>query len=48
MTRHIRDAYELTARERGEVERMLERQQAAIDLERGKSLIGEGRFAEAR
>lgn len=48
VTRHIRDAYELTAREREEVERMLERQQAAIDLERGKSLIGEGRFAEAR
>jgi glycosyltransferase involved in cell wall biosynthesis len=48
VTRHIRDAYQLTAREREEVERMLERQQAAIDLERGKSLIGEGRFAEAR
>jgi len=48
VTRHIADAYELTAHEREEVERMLTRQQAAIDLERGKSLIGEGRFAEAR
>ena len=48
VTRHIRDAYELTVREREEVERMLERQQAAIDLERGKSFIAEGRFGEAR
>lgn len=48
VTRHIGDAYELTAHERAEVERMLTRQQAAIDLERGKTLLGEGRFAEAR
>lgn len=48
VTRHIGDAYPLTAHEREEVERMLTRQQAAIDLERGKSLLGEGRFAEAR
>jgi glycosyltransferase involved in cell wall biosynthesis len=48
VTRHIADTYELTAREREEVGRMLTRQRAAIDLERGKSLIGEGRFAEAR
>lgn len=48
VTRHIRDAYPLTAHEREEVERMLTSQQAAIDLERGKSLLGEGRFDEAR
>jgi glycosyltransferase involved in cell wall biosynthesis len=48
VTRHIADAYDLTADERAEVERMLTRQQAVIDLERGKSLVGEGRFAEAR
>lgn len=48
VTRHIGDAYELTAHEREEVERMLTRQQAAIDLERGKTLLGQGRFAEAR
>ncbi|MET0648493.1 MAG: glycosyltransferase family A protein [Pyrinomonadaceae bacterium] len=48
VTRHIADRYDLTGHERQEVERMLERQQAAIDLERGKSLLGEGRFAEAR
>lgn len=48
VTRHIADAYRLSESEREEVERMLTRQQAAIDLERGKSLIGEGRFAEAR
>ncbi|HEX7318506.1 MAG TPA: glycosyltransferase family A protein [Pyrinomonadaceae bacterium] len=48
VTRHIADAYELSAHERAEVERMLARQQAAIDLERGKSLIAEGNFKEAR
>ena len=48
VTRHIADAYELTARERAEVGRMLARQQAAIDLERGKTLIAEGKFSEAR
>lgn len=46
--RHIRDAYQLSGGEREEIERVLVRQQAAIDLERGKSLIGEGRVAEAR
>jgi len=45
--RHIRDAYQLGGDEREEVERVLVRQQAAIDLERGKSLIGEGRISEA-
>jgi glycosyltransferase involved in cell wall biosynthesis len=48
VTRHIADAYQLSEREREEVERMLTRQQAAVDLERGKTLLGEGRFAEAR
>jgi glycosyltransferase involved in cell wall biosynthesis len=48
VTRHIADAYDLSEDERAEVSRMLARQQAAIDLERGKSLLGEGRFAEAR
>jgi glycosyltransferase involved in cell wall biosynthesis len=48
VTRHIADAYKLSERERAEVERMLTRQQAAVDLERGKTLLGEGRFAEAR
>jgi glycosyltransferase involved in cell wall biosynthesis len=48
VTRHIADAYDLTAQERAEVERMLARQRAATDLERGKSLIAEGRFGEAR
>lgn len=48
VTRHIADAYDLNAHERAEVERMLARQRAAIDLERGKTLIAEGKFAEAR
>jgi glycosyltransferase involved in cell wall biosynthesis len=48
VTRHIADAYELSEHEREEVERMLTRQQAAVDLERGRTLLSEGRFAEAR
>lgn len=48
VTRHIADTYDLTERERAEVERMLARQQAAIDFERGKSLLREGHFVEAR
>ncbi|HEX8119308.1 MAG TPA: glycosyltransferase family 2 protein [Pyrinomonadaceae bacterium] len=46
--RFIADSYPLTADERAEVGRMLARQSAAIDLERGRSLVAEGKFKEAR
>jgi glycosyltransferase involved in cell wall biosynthesis len=46
--RRIADAYDLDAEERAEVARMLERLEAELDLERGKRLVLEERFAEAR
>jgi glycosyltransferase involved in cell wall biosynthesis len=48
ITRHVADTYDLNGDERAEVERMLARHAAAIELERGKRLLAESKFAEAR
>jgi glycosyltransferase involved in cell wall biosynthesis len=44
----VTDTYDLTADERAEVARMMERQQAAIDVESGKILLRERKFGDAR
>lgn len=46
--RWIADAYDLTAPERAELSRAMERQQAAVQLEEGKARLLGGRFEEAR
>jgi len=46
--RHIAETYDLDAEERAEVDRMLERIGAQLDLEQGKRLLLEERFGEAR
>ncbi|HWW75240.1 MAG TPA: glycosyltransferase family A protein [Pyrinomonadaceae bacterium] len=48
ITQHVADTYDLNEAERAEVERMLARRAAAVELERGKSLLAESKFEEAR
>lgn len=48
VTKQIADTYELSAAERAELERMMRRQQATLELETGKLRLLEDNFAEAR
>jgi glycosyltransferase involved in cell wall biosynthesis len=48
VTRQIADTYEVTPEERAELERMMELQQATLELETGKLHLREEKFAEAQ